>query len=132
MSKVGPLNPGGGARHTLIGTLEQVGLATVVVVPVAVLTAVYLNEINGRLARPGPVHRRRDERSAEHRRRTARLHRLGDGHGFSGVAGAAALAVLMLPTVTRASEEILRTIPDHLREAALALGAPQWRVTVRS
>jgi phosphate transport system permease protein len=53
------------------------------------------------------------------------------GHGFSGIAGAAALAVLMLPIVTRTSEEILRTIPDSLREASLALGAPQWRVVSR-
>ena len=46
-----------------------------------------------------------------------------NGRGFSGAAGAAALTVLMLPTVTRTSEEILRTIPDNLREASLALGA---------
>src|SRR5439155_23849583 len=46
-------------------------------------------------------------------------------------AGSMALLVLMLPTVTRASEEILRTIPDSLREGALALGAPQWRLIVR-
>jgi phosphate transport system permease protein len=50
------------------------------------------------------------------------------GRGFSGFAGAIALIILMLPTVTRTSEEILRTIPDPLREASLALGAPQWRV----
>ncbi len=51
--------------------------------------------------------------------------------GFSGIAGAMALLVLMLPTVTRASEEILRTIPDSLREGALALGAPQWQLILR-
>ncbi len=53
------------------------------------------------------------------------------GHGFSGLAGAMALAVLMLPFVTRTSEEILRTVPDPLREASLALGAPQWRMVKR-
>jgi phosphate transport system permease protein len=54
-----------------------------------------------------------------------------DAHGYSGVAGSAALVVLMLPTMTRASEEILRTVPDSLREGALALGSPQWRLVQR-
>jgi phosphate transport system permease protein len=131
MSKVGPLSPGGGVKHALIGTIEQVGLATVVVVPVAVLTAVYLNEINGRLARPARFVI--DAMSGLPSIVAGLLVYTVwvDGHGFSGVAGSAALAVLMLPTVTRASEEILRTIPDHLREGALALGAPRWRVTVK-
>jgi phosphate transport system permease protein len=131
MSKVGPLSPGGGVKHALIGTIEQVGLATAVVVPVAVLTAVYLNEINGRLALPARFVI--DAMSGLPSIVAGLLIYTVwvSGHGFSGVAGAAALAVLMLPTVTRASEEILRTIPDHLREGALALGAPQWRVTVK-
>ena len=112
LSKVGPLTPGGGAKHAIIGTLEQVGIATIVVVPLAVLTAVYLHEIDGRLARP--VRFIVDAMSglpsivAGLLIFTVWVH----GHGFSGVAGSAALAVLMLPTVTRASEEILRTIPD--------------------
>jgi phosphate transport system permease protein len=131
MSKVGPLSPGGGARHALIGTLEQVGLATLVVVPVAVLTAVYLNEINGRLAAPARFVI--DAMSGLPSIIAGLLVYTVwvSGHGFSGAAGAAALAVLMLPTVTRASEEILRTIPDPLREGALALGAPRWQVTLR-
>jgi phosphate transport system permease protein len=131
MSKVGPLTPGGGVRHALIGTLEQVGLATLVVVPVAILTAVYLNEIDGRLAKPARFVI--DAMSGLPSIIAGLLVYTVwvQGHGFSGVAGAAALAVLMLPTVTRASEEILRTIPDPLREGALALGAPRWRVTVR-
>jgi len=131
MSKVGPLTPGGGAKHALIGTIEQVALATIVVVPVAVMTAVYLNEINGRLARPARFVV--DAMSGLPSIVAGLLIYTVwvSGHGFSGVAGAAALAVLMLPTVTRASEEILRTIPDHLREGALALGAPRWRVTLR-
>ncbi len=52
LSKTGPLTPGGGAKHAIIGTLEQVGIATVVVVPIGILTAVYLHEINGRMAGP--------------------------------------------------------------------------------
>src|SRR5260370_2187487 len=49
------------------------------------------------------------------------------GNKFSGLAGALALSVLMLPTVTRTAEEMLRIVPDGLREASLALGAPEWR-----
>ncbi len=131
MSTVGPLTPGGGGEHALIGTLEQVGLATIVVVPVAILTAVYLHEIGGRLARP--VRFIVDAMSGLPSIIAGLLVYTVwvDGRSFSGVAGAAALAVLMLPTVTRASEEILRTIPDTLREGALALGAPQWRLIVK-
>jgi phosphate transport system permease protein len=131
MSKVGPLNPGGGAFHAIVGSAEQVGLATVVVVPLAVLTAVYLHEIRGRMA--GLLRFVVDA--------MAGLPSIVAGllvftvwvthHGFSGFTGSAALVVLMLPTVTRTSEEILRTIPDSLREASLALGAPEWRVVLR-
>jgi phosphate transport system permease protein len=50
--------------------------------------------------------------------------------GFSGFAAGIALSVLMLPVVTRASEEMLRLVPDQLREASLALGIPRWRTIV--
>jgi phosphate transport system permease protein len=131
LSRTGPLTPGGGAQHAIIGTLEQVGIATLVVVPVGILTAVYLHEVRGRMATP--IRFIVDAMSG--------LPSIVAGllifgvwvvnHGFSGVAGAAAIAILMLPTMTRASEEILRTVPDSLREGALALGAPQWRLVQR-
>jgi phosphate transport system permease protein len=127
----GPLNPGGGARAAIIGTFEQVGLATLVVVPIAVMTAIYLHELKGRLARPT---RFIIDAMSGLPSIVAGLLVFTvwvESHGFSGVSGSAALVVLMLPTVTRTSEEILRTIPDSLREASLALGAPQWRVIVR-
>jgi phosphate transport system permease protein len=50
---------------------------------------------------------------------------------FSATAGGFALAVLMLPTVTRSTEELLKLVPEALREAGLGLGVPQWRVTLR-
>jgi phosphate transport system permease protein len=131
LSEVGPLNPGGGAFHSIVGTFEQVGLATLIVVPVAILTAVYLHEVRGPLAIP--VRLIVDAMSGLPSI-IAGLFIFTiwvDGRGFSGAAGAAALVVLMLPTVTRASEEILRTVPDNLREASLALGAPQWKVVTR-
>ena len=53
------------------------------------------------------------------------------GKGFSGIAGSMALVVLFIPTVARASEEMLRIVPDSLREASLALGASQWKTVLR-
>ena len=131
LSQVGPLTPGGGAFHAIVGTIEQVGIAIIVVVPIAVLTAVYLNEIQGRLSKP--VRFIVDAMSGLPSIVAGLLifTVYVDGRGFSGIAGSMALIVLMLPTVTRASEEILRTIPDALRESSLALGAPQWRVVMR-
>lgn len=117
-----PADPGGGVRHAVIGSLVQVGLATVVVVPVAVLTAVYLHEIKGRIA---GVTRFVVDALAGLPSIVAGLLVYTTwviGRGFSGLAAAMALAVLMLPTVTRTAEEILRTVPDSLREASLALG----------
>ncbi|CAN5713250.1 hypothetical protein BH10ACT1_BH10ACT1_05450 [soil metagenome] len=131
LSTTGPNDPGGGAKHAIIGTLEQVGLATVVVVPIAVLTAVYLHELKGRMA---PLIRFIVDAMSGIPSIVAGLLVFTvwvEGNGYSGVAGSAALVILMLPTVTRTSEEILRTIPDSLREASLALGAPQWRVVLR-
>jgi phosphate transport system permease protein len=55
----------------------------------------------------------------------------GLGGNFAGWKGSVALALLMLPVVTRASEVVLNLVPDPLREAALALGAPRWRVVTR-
>jgi phosphate transport system permease protein len=132
MSGVGPLNPGGGVRAAIVGSAEQVGLATAVVVPLAVLTAVYLHELRGRLA--GVV------RFAVNALAGVPSIVAGlivytawviNGHGPSGAAGSAALAILMLPFVTRTAEEVLRTVPDSLREASYALGAPQWRVVTQ-
>ncbi len=131
MAKVGPLDPGGGVFHSIIGTLEQVGIATAISIPLSILTAVYLHEIKGRMSRvirfivnamtglPSVVS-------------GLIVYSLWvSHHGYSGVAASAALSILMIPTVTRTSEEILRTIPDHYREGALALGAQRWRVTTK-
>jgi phosphate transport system permease protein len=132
MARVGPLDPGGGVRGAIVGSVEQVGLATLVVVPLAILTAVYLHELRGRLA---GVVRFAINALAGVPSIVAGLivytAWVVAGHGPSGAAGSAALAILMLPFVTRAAEEVLRTVPDGLREASLALGAPQWRVVLQ-
>ncbi len=132
MAKVGPLDKGGGAFHSIIGTLEQVGIASVISIPIAVMSAVYLNEMKGRLA---VVVRFLVDAMSGVPSIVAGLFIfafwvIGLHKGPSGFAASLALVVLMLPTVTRTSEEVLRTISDNLREASLALGAPQWRTVV--
>ena len=128
MSTTGPLTPGGGAAHAIVGTMEQVGIATVIVIPLGIMTAVYLHEIQGRIA--PPIRFIVDAMSGLPSIVAGLLiySIWVTGHGYSGAAGSAALVVLMLPTMTRATEEILRTVPDSLREGAFALGAPQWRL----
>ncbi len=131
MSHTGPLNPGGGAKHAVIGSLQENAIATIVAVPVGVLTAVYLHEIKGRAA--GIVRFAADAMSG--------LPSIIAGlfiytiwvpsFGFSGVACSFALIVVMLPIMTRTSEEILRTVSPGLRESSLALGSPEWRTVLR-
>jgi phosphate transport system permease protein len=131
IAEVGPLDEGGGIYHALVGTLEQITIATIIAVPIAILTAVYLHEIKGKMAKP--VRFIVDAMSG--------LPSIVAGlivftiwnneHGFSGASAGVALAIMMIPIVTRTSEEILRTIDNGLRESALALGAPQWRSVVQ-
>jgi phosphate transport system permease protein len=128
----GPLSPAsdGGAAHAIIGTLEQVGLAVLISVPLGVMTAVFLNEIGGRLARP--VRLITDAMSAVPSI-VAGLFIFASvilalGQRLNGFAAALALSVLMLPTVTRTAEVVLRLVPGGLREGALALGGTEWRM----
>ncbi|TMR06745.1 phosphate ABC transporter permease PstA [Actinomadura soli] len=130
----GPLSAAteGGAVHSIIGTLEQLAIATVISVPLGVLTAVYLSEVRGRLTRPTRLVT--DAMTALPSIVAGlfiySLLILQFGWGFSGFAGSLALAVLMLPTVTIAAEQVLRVVPGGLREASLALGAPHWRTVL--
>ena len=90
----------GGAAHAIIGTLEQVGIAMLISVPLGVATAVFLNEIGGAHGPAGPAHRRRDERHPVDRGRPVHLRRVRSSRGYlqqSGFAAALALSVLMLP-----------------------------------
>ena len=135
MEKVGPLDPSsaGGAKHAILGTLIQVGMATLISVPLGVLSAVYLNEVGGRMAKT--VRFLVDSMSgvpsivAGLFIYTIWVVQLGKG--FSGLAAAFALSVLMLPTVTRTAEEMLKLVPGGLRESSLALGASEWRTVWR-
>jgi phosphate transport system permease protein len=123
----------GGAAHAIVGTLVQVLVATLVSLPFGVLTALYLNEIGGRLA--GVVRVIVDAMSGIPSVVAGlfiySIWVVQAGFGYSGLAAGLALSVLMLPTVTRATEEMLKLVPGGLRESALALGAPEWRVALR-
>lgn len=123
----------GGGAHAIVGTLQQVGIATLISVPLGIATAVYLNEVKGRLARP--LRMVVDAMSAVPSIVAGLFVYaawiLALGNQQSGLAGALALSVLFLPTVTRTAEVVLRLVPGGLREASLALGGTEWRTTLR-
>lgn len=119
----------GGLLHALTGTLIQVGFATLVSVPFGVGTAVYLNEIKGPFTN---IVRILVDAMSGIPSIVAGLFIytvwvVGPGHGFSGFSASLALAILMLPTIARTTEEMLRLVDPGLRESSLALGSSQWR-----
>jgi phosphate transport system permease protein len=124
----GPLNEGG-ALHAIIGTLVLVLIASAISVPIGILTALYLVEIKGRFE--GLVRFLVQSMSGVPSIVAGlfiyAIWILGPGQRYSGFAGALALTILMLPTVARTAEEVLKLIPRDLREAGLALGSTQWR-----
>jgi phosphate transport system permease protein len=134
-SLVGIVGEGGGAYHALMGTLIITGLTTLISVPIGLLTAIYLVEYGtGRLKRwitflvdvmtgiPSIV--------AGLFAYALFASFLGPGVRL-GVVGAVALSVLMIPVVVRSAEEVLKLVPNELREAAYALGVPKWRTIVK-
>ncbi|MFI0410701.1 phosphate ABC transporter permease PstA [Actinomadura sp. 3N508] len=131
MNAVGGRDAGGGAYHAILGTLQQVLITSVISVPIAVLTAIYLVEYagNGRLGKAisFTVDVMTGIPSIVAGLFVLALWLLTLGFGFSGFAGALALTILMIPTVVRASEEMLKLVPNELREASYALGVPRWR-----
>jgi len=123
---------GGGMANAIVGTLELVGLASLMGIPIGIAGGLFLAETRGTML--------------------ARVIRFSADvlagvpsiivgvvvyatvvvrmHHFSTFAGAASLAVLMLPLVARTTDELARTVPESLREAALALGASRWRIAI--
>ncbi len=124
---------GGGLINAIAGTLVLTLAATLIAVPLGLLAGIYLAEFS------------EESKAADFSRFSANVLMgmpsiivgvfaytlvvvpLGN---FSGYAGALALAILMLPVVTRTTEDMLRLVPNTLRESALALGAPRWKVTL--
>lgn len=133
MRGIGALDAGGGAYHAILGTVEQVALACCMAVPVGLLAAIYLVEYgNGWLARAISVvvDVMTGLPSIVAGLFVLAFWVLALGRGFSGFAGALALAILMLAMVVRSSEEMLRLVSREVREASLALGIPHWRSVV--
>ena len=126
--------PGGGMANAIVGTLILVGLACLLGLPVGVGAGVYLAEY-GRQSRLATAIRFTTDVLTGIPSITIGLFAYTllvlPMRGFSALAGGVALAIIMLPTVTRATEEILRLVPDSLREAGLALGIPRWKTIVR-
>lgn len=135
-SQVGVLGEGGGIYHAIMGTLIVTSMATVISVPIGIMAAVYLVEYgkNNRLSRvltflvdvmtgiPSIV---------------AGLFALALFTALLGplprlaLGGAIALSVLMIPIVVRSTEEMLKLVPDELREGSYALGVPKWRTVTK-
>lgn len=125
----------GGAYHAILGTVLVTGWATLISVPIGLLVAIYLVEYGtGRLARavtffvdvmtgiPSIV---------AGLFAFALFYLLVGPDSRSGIVGAVALAVLMTPVVIRSSEEMLRLVPNELREASYALGVPKWLTIIK-
>ena len=126
-----PVGEGGGIGNAIVGTLVLLALASVIGLPLGIAAGVYLSEFgHGWFA--GAVRFVADTLTG--------IPSIVTGvfvytlivipmRQFSALAGGIALGIIMIPIVTRTTEEMLRLVPTSLREGALALGAPQWRVT---
>lgn len=128
-----PGMPGGGMASAIVGTLLMTALAMLIGVPIGLLAGVFLSEFG------------RGTRLAEWVRFCTNIL-MGTPSiiigvfvyillvvpmkSFSGYAGAVALAIIMLPVVARTTEDMLGLVPNALRESALALGAPRWKITL--
>jgi phosphate transport system permease protein len=127
-----PVGEGGGIGNAILGTLVLLGLSSVIGIPIGIATGVYLSEFgDGRFG--GVVRFLVDTLTG--------IPSIVTGvfvyavlvlpmKQFSAFAGGVGLALIMVPIVARTTEEMLRLVPQNLREGALALGAPQWRVTL--
>src|SRR4051794_11701823 len=131
----GVIGEGGGAIHAIYGTLIITGCATLISVPIGILAAIYLQEYGpGRLKRSLTffVDVMTGIPSIVAGLFAFALFSIFYGPGVRmGIMGSVALSVLMIPIVVRATEEMLRIVPNSLREASYALGVPKWRTVVK-
>jgi phosphate transport system permease protein len=128
-----PGSEGGGIRNAIVGSLMIVGLSVLVSTPLGVLAGIYLTEYGD------------TSKTAEFTRNVTDIMLSAPsivlglfvyaiavapvGH-FSGYAGSLALSLIAIPVVMRTTENMLRLVPGSLREAAFALGAPRWKVSL--
>lgn len=126
---------GGGGLHAIVGTLLITGAATLISVPIGIMTAIYLVEYGrGRLARAITflVDVMTGIPSIVAGLFAFALFAIFFGPGIRfGIGGSIALSVLMIPVVVRSTEEMLKLVPHELREASYALGVPKWLTVVK-
>ena len=134
MSLAGPLDPltDGGITHAIVGSLTQIAIALTITVPLGLITAVYLNEIQSKLSR---FVRTIVEAMTALPSIVAGLFIYATailvlGIQKSGLAAALAISVMMLPIMIRASDVVLRLVPSTLKEASLGLGASNFKTTM--
>lgn len=124
---------GGGVRNGIIGTFVVVGLASLMGVPAGVMAGIYLAEYGDN--RLGGVTRFMADTMTGIPSIVVGLFVFGlvvvNLGTFNAFAGAVALAVMMIPIIARTTEEIIRLVPDSIREASLALGVPRWKTILR-
>ncbi len=121
---------GGGIANAIVGSFIVVGIASVIAIPVGVMSGIYLSEF-GKNRFASLVRYFADVMNGIPSIVTgivAYVFVVVPMHRFSALAGGIALSIMMIPIITRTSEELIRMVPDTIREAGLALGIPQWKV----
>lgn len=134
LTGIGPLDTNGGEYHAVLGTLEQVLITIVIAVPLGLLVAVYITEYGrGRLASAirFVVDVMTGIPSIVAGLFVFAFLVIGLHRGYSGLAAALSLTILMLPVVVRSAEEMIKLVPDELREASYALGIAKWKTILR-
>jgi phosphate transport system permease protein len=134
LAGIGPLQAGGGVYHAIIGTLEQVAIASLISVPLGLMVAIYITEYGANAF--GTAVRFLIDVMTGIPSIVAGLFVLSFwilalNQPFTGFAGGLALAIIELPIVVRTSEEMIRLVPGALREASYALGVSRWRTMLR-
>jgi phosphate transport system permease protein len=134
LTGLGPLDTAGGEYHAIIGTLEQVLMATAIAVPLGLLVAIYITEYGaGWLASSVRfvIDVMTGIPSIVAGLFIFAFWVIGLKQGYSGLAAALALTILMLPVIVRSAEEMIKLVPRELREASYALGLPKWKTVLR-
>jgi phosphate transport system permease protein len=132
VSASGEVTSAGGVLHGIVGSLLIVGTAMLIALPIGIFAGVFLAEYPSNSIATA-VRFCTDVLSGAPSivvGVTAYVLIVQRTHQFSGIAGSVALVVLIVPVITRTTEEILKLVPNTVREAALALGAPKWWLTL--
>ena len=129
-----PGSPGGGLRNAIVGSLMILGVTTLVSTPVGILAGIYLAEY-GSTSKFAAVTRFVTDIMLSAPSIVVGLFVyalvVATTGGFSGWAGSLALCLIAIPVVVRTTENMLRLVPSSLREAAFAIGAPRWQVSLK-